>query len=100
MIQRCIQNCWFSVPVNGSPAGFFHSSRGLRQGDPIPPSLFAIAADYLSWCLDKLIIGDRDMMYFSRLRGAFPVSHLAYVDEHHYLFPSEKGLCSEAQELP
>lgn len=81
MIKKCIQNCWFYVLVNGAPTDFFHSSCGLRQGDPISPSLFAIVADYLSQCLDTLIIGKREMMFHSRLRGAFPVSHLAYADD-------------------
>lgn len=34
-IERCVQHCWFSVLVNGAPAGFFASSRDLRQGDLI-----------------------------------------------------------------
>ena len=27
----------FSIPFNGTPSGFFSSSRGLRQSDALPP---------------------------------------------------------------
>lgn len=40
LISRCIKDCWFSVLVNGVPSGFFHSTRGLREGDPLSLSLF------------------------------------------------------------
>ena len=80
MISRCIGSCWFSIMVNGSPAGFFKSSRGLRQGDPISPALFIIAADYLSRALDNLILGDKTMTFKSS-RSSPEVSHLAYADD-------------------
>ncbi|XP_047949120.1 uncharacterized protein LOC125194951 [Salvia hispanica] len=66
LIERCIGTCWFSILINGAPAGFFQSTRGLRQGDPISPALFVIAAEYLSKLLDRLIL---------------EISHLAYADD-------------------
>ena len=38
-LKTCVSTVHFSVLVNGSSAGFFGSSRGLRQGDPFSPSL-------------------------------------------------------------
>ncbi|RVW43937.1 Retrovirus-related Pol polyprotein from type-1 retrotransposable element R2 [Vitis vinifera] len=38
-IKWCCSTASFSILINGSPSGFFRSSRGLRQGDPLSPYL-------------------------------------------------------------
>ena len=43
--------------MNGSPCGFFQSTCGLHQGDPLSPMLFVIIMEALSKLLDKVIEG-------------------------------------------
>ena len=79
----CISTASFSVMVNGSPTGFFRSSRGLRQGDPLSPYLFVIGMEVLSGLLKRAVegnfisgykVGDRD-------GGELVISHLLYADD-------------------
>ncbi|XP_073149021.1 uncharacterized protein [Henckelia pumila] len=79
MVRACISFCKFSVNVNGTPAGFFASSRGLRQGDPLSPLLFVLGAEYLSRGLDRLFLQHADLRY--RSGCDLPISHLAYADD-------------------
>ncbi|KAL2497861.1 Uncharacterized protein Adt_23411 [Abeliophyllum distichum] len=78
-IQRCISEWHFSVLLNGRPCGFFPSSRGLRQGDPISPSLFILAADYFSRILTRQYQQIASMAY--RHGGDALISHLCFTDD-------------------
>ena len=47
-IKWCIFIASFSVLINETPSGFFHSSKGLRQGDQWSPYLFILVMEALS----------------------------------------------------
>ena len=82
-INRCISTASFSVLFNGSPTGFFQSSRGLRQGDPLSPYLFVIGMEALS-CLLKRVVEDNFISgcrFWGRDGGDIVISHLLYADD-------------------
>lgn len=52
-MKICVSSPSYLVLVNGSSKGFFKGSRGLRQGDSLPPYLFIIVVEFLSRLLSK-----------------------------------------------
>ena len=80
MVWRLISNCHFSVIINGKSHGFFKSSRGLRQDDPISPALFIIGAEVMSRKLNHLRYVT-DFTPFSCPATCEPITHLAYADD-------------------
>ncbi|XP_073273383.1 uncharacterized protein [Primulina huaijiensis] len=79
MISAYISHCNFSVNINGSLTGFFGSTRGFRQGDPLSPLLFILGAEYLPCGLDRLYRQYPAIRY--RSGCDLLLSHLAYADD-------------------
>ena len=53
----CLSSAKFSVLVNGVPAGFFPSTKGLRQGDPLSPYLFIMGMEVLDVLIRRAVEG-------------------------------------------
>ena len=82
-ICTCISTVQFSVLFNGSPANFFGSSRGLRQGDPLSALLFLVMMEVLSKMMKRakgagLLRGFRAD---GRRGGGVCVSHHLFADD-------------------
>ncbi|RVW27814.1 putative mitochondrial protein [Vitis vinifera] len=82
-IRWCISTTSFSVLVNGTPSGFFHSSRGWRQGDPLSPYLFVIGMEALCTLINKAVSGG--FLSGCRIRGRVgdevQITHLLFAND-------------------
>ncbi|RVW54250.1 LINE-1 reverse transcriptase-like [Vitis vinifera] len=79
----CISTAKFSVMVNGTPIGFFSSSKGLRQGDPLSPYLFVMGMEVLSVLIRRAMEGGFiSGCKIQRDRGRpVHIAHLLFADD-------------------
>lgn len=69
-----------SILINGAPFGFFNTSRGLRQGDPISPFLFILMAESLG----RLLNNAREQLSIQGIHitsGLEATTHQQFVDD-------------------
>ncbi|CAM8878686.1 unnamed protein product [Rhodiola kirilowii] len=79
-IRECISTPKLAVLINGSPTEEFPMERGLRQGDPLSPFLFLIAAEGLSRLLARAKeVGD--LRGVEWVRNGERMNHLQYADD-------------------
>ncbi|XP_070007646.1 uncharacterized protein LOC142165356 [Nicotiana tabacum] len=78
-VWRLINNVWYSINLNGTRHGFFKSSRGIKQGHSISPSLFVIGAELLPRLINMLPESGF-ISYSAEKNGSF-ITHLCYADD-------------------
>lgn len=80
MIWRLIANNGYFILINGQAQGFFHSKRGVKQGDLLSPALFITAAEVLTLALNQLFFKE-DYVNYGLPKWSDKLNHLAYVDD-------------------
>lgn len=78
-IRLCITSPSFSVQVNGELAGYFQSTRGLRQGCSLSPYLFVLCMNILSMKIDKAALGNQ--FRFHPRCSSLSLTHLCFADD-------------------
>lgn len=78
-IWRLVANNWYLVLINDQARGFFHSTRGVEQGDPLSSTLFILAAEVLSRALNSLFY-DPGYKGYRMPKWNENINHLAYID--------------------
>lgn len=72
-----MSNSRYSIIINVTRQGFFHSTRGLKQGDPYPQL-------YSSWglkfCLDYSTFFTNIILFQMKVRGP-QINHLNFADD-------------------
>ncbi|XP_024626681.1 uncharacterized protein [Medicago truncatula] len=80
-IMECVTTATASVLVNGCPTDEFHFERGLRQGDPLSPFLFLLAAEGLHVMMSTVVTNNIFTPYSVGAQVSVSVSHLQFADD-------------------
>ncbi|KAH0696122.1 hypothetical protein KY290_013483 [Solanum tuberosum] len=79
-VWRLLANNWYSILINGQAQDFFHSTRGVKQGDPLSPALFVLTVEVLSRAFNSLFLVP-DFKGFGMPKWSDQINHLAYAND-------------------
>jgi hypothetical protein len=97
MVMRLVNSVSFSVLLNGESLEKFTPTRGIRQGDPISPYLFLLAAEGLS-CLLKARSQSSTLNGIRVAPSAPMVNHLLFADDSLLFFKADRMNAQEVRE--
>jgi len=70
----------YSTLINGEAKGFITRTRGIKQGDPLPPYLFLLCAEGLS-SLIRRAMENQHLKGVMSCNGGVKISHLLFTDD-------------------
>lgn len=82
----CISTVKFSLLINGMPRGFFGSSRGICQGDPLSPLLFVFVMEVFSKMISRVEVRGMLLGFNVGSGLVFSLSLICYSQMIHWFF--------------
>ena len=79
--MRCISSVSYSILINGTACGNIIPTRGLRQGDPLSPTLFLICTERLSALINR-VVWNQLLIGISICKGCSRVTHLLFANDN------------------
>ncbi|XP_015959674.1 uncharacterized protein LOC107483570 [Arachis duranensis] len=80
LIMSCVKSASYRFKINGKHSTKIIPKRGLRQGDPLSPYLFILAAEWFTVLMDKA--REENLISGIRLAPTAPViTHLLFADD-------------------
>ncbi|CAL1403188.1 unnamed protein product [Linum trigynum] len=78
-LRMCVTTPKLSIGFNGGSVGYFSARKGLRQGDPLSPYLFAVAMEILSCLMNEAV--KKNEMPFHPMCKRLGLTHLMFADD-------------------
>lgn len=89
-VRECVTTASANVLVNGSPLGEFSLGRSIRQGDPLSPFLFLIAAEGLN-LLTRRAVKEGLLKAVEVGRDRVEITHTQYADDTVFVVDENLG---------
>ncbi|KAL0449579.1 UNVERIFIED_CONTAM: hypothetical protein Slati_1514300 [Sesamum latifolium] len=77
--MECVSTSSFSVALSGSLHGFFPGKRGLRQGNPMSPTLFLLCKEFFSRMIKRRTTNTE--FNFHPMCEKLKITHFLFADD-------------------
>lgn len=93
LVMSCVSTSSIAILVNGGKTDSFHSSRGIRKGDPMYPYLLIMCMERFSKSIEEAV-SNKTWSLISTTTGGSKISHLFFADDLTFIAREDPDNCT------